>query len=449
MTVQRRWLRGGLIAVGTVAALVFVVPVVWRGYCSLGAWARLAALGLVVAGLFIGSRYASGLFRLIGGRLAQGLLLFITFLALVYLLLEAQPGDITQQLILNPKLPPEAQDIMAAQLGLDQPLPTRVVTYTTNFFCGELGFSFSQYPQQVAHLIAERLPRTITLFLSATVLAYFMGFGLGKVLAWRRGKRGETAVTLAGVGMYTVFYPWFAILMIWFFGYILNWFPIAKFTSVDTWSNPPDINGNILTPNYVFTRLLLSALITTVLIVMVISLAQRLPTERRTWPRRVGILIVLGLLVGYWATSVMAPYAADILHHTMLPVITLASVTFAGIMLLTRSSMLETLREDYILTARAKGLTDADVRDRHAARNALLPVVTSLVLALAFVISGGIITESVFSWPGLGSQLLGATLSEDIPLATGTLGIIAVLALIGHLVADVMYMYLDPRIRYS
>jgi peptide/nickel transport system permease protein len=118
-------------------------------------------------------------------------------------------------------------------------------------------------------------------------------------------------------------------------------------------------------------------------------------------------------------------------------------------MLLTRSSMLETLREDYILTARAKGLTDADVRDRHAARNALLPVVTSLVLALAFVISGGIITESVFSWPGLGSQLLGATLSEDIPLATGTLGIIAVLALIGHLVADVMYMYLDPRIRYS
>jgi peptide/nickel transport system permease protein len=118
-------------------------------------------------------------------------------------------------------------------------------------------------------------------------------------------------------------------------------------------------------------------------------------------------------------------------------------------MLLTRSAMLETLREDYILTARAKGLSDRAIRDRHAARNALLPVVTALVLALAFVISGGIITEGVFSWPGLGQMLLSATLLEDIPLATGTLGIIGILALLGHIIADVAYMYLDPRIRYS
>jgi peptide/nickel transport system permease protein len=145
----------------------------------------------------------------------------------------------------------------------------------------------------------------------------------------------------------------------------------------------------------------------------------------------------------------MRPYALDILQHTMLPVLTLTLVAFAGIMLLTRSSMLETLREDYILTARAKGLSEKVIRDKHAARNALLPVVTSLVLALAFVISGGIITETVFSWPGIGRMLFDAVVLEDIPLAMGALSIIAVLALIGHLIADILYMYLDPRIRYQ
>jgi peptide/nickel transport system permease protein len=144
----------------------------------------------------------------------------------------------------------------------------------------------------------------------------------------------------------------------------------------------------------------------------------------------------------------MGPYAADILHHTMLPVLTLALVAFAGIMLLTRSAMLETIREDYILTARAKGLPEKIIRDRHAARNALLPVVTSLVLALAFVIGGGIITETIFTWPGIGLLLYNAVLLEDIPLAMGALSIIAVLAMIGHLVADILYAYLDPRIRY-
>ncbi len=89
------------------------------------------------------------------------------------------------------------------------------------------------------------------------------------------------------------------------------------------------------------------------------------------------------------------------------------------------------------------------IRDKHAARNALLPVVTSLVLALSFVIGGGILTEATFSWPGLGEMLLSSTLSEDIPLATGTLGIIGILALVGHIIADVLYMFLDPRIRTS
>jgi peptide/nickel transport system permease protein len=156
------------------------------------------------------------------------------------------------------------------------------------------------------------------------------------------------------------------------------------------------------------------------------------------------------VFVGFWfLRAEMRPYAVDIIHHTVLPVVTLALVAFAGTMLLTRSSMLETLKEDYILTARAKGVPDKDIRDRHAARNALLPVVTSFILGLAFIIGGGVVTETIFGWPGMGSLLLTATVIEDVPLATGALGFIGILALLAHLLVDILYSVLDPRVRIA
>jgi len=163
--------------------------------------------------------------------------------------------------------------------------------------------------------------------------------------------------------------------------------------------------------------------------------------------RWAGVALLLIASIGIWAASPYGSYALDILHHLVLPVLTVTLVAFAGTMLLTRNSMLETLREDYILTARAKGLSEKVVRDKHAARNAMLPVVTSLVLGLAFVISGGIITETIFSWPGMGRTLLQASLTEDIPLAVGALTFVAVLALFAHLIVDILYFYLDPRMR--
>ncbi len=133
----------------------------------------------------------------------------------------------------------------------------------------------------------------------------------------------------------------------------------------------------------------------------------------------------------------------------ILPVVTMTLIGFAGTMLMTRQTMLETLREDYIQTARAKGLAEKVVRDKHAARNAMLPVFTSLIIGLPFTISGGIITETIFSWPGMGLTLLNATNAEDIPLVMGTLSFIGVLSLFAHLVADILYAFLDPRIRYA
>jgi peptide/nickel transport system permease protein len=388
--------------------------------------------------------------KFIAKRVVQMFLLFVVFLTVLFFLLEAQPGDLSQQYIGNPEIPPEAKVILIERLGLDQPLGVRYVNYMKNFFRGDFGNSLADWPRPVSSLIWERLPRTLVLFLSATLLAYYLGFMTGKVLAWRRGRATEYLLTLGGVGLYTVFYPWFALLMIWGFGFTLTemtgvrFFPINKFIDVNEWVGSP------YSTNDVFLRMIVVAALSLGAAAVTTAVARRrLELGPALRVRNIAFLMGVGYPILYFWMSPMSKYAADILHHTMLPVMTLSLVAFAGIMLLTRASMLETLREDYILTARAKGLSPKVIRDRHAARNALLPVVTSLVLALAFVIGGGVITETVFSWPGIGQLLLSSITNEDLPVAIGALSVIAVLALCGHLVADLVYMYLDPRIRYQ
>jgi peptide/nickel transport system permease protein len=381
--------------------------------------------------------------RFVAGRIAQMILVFVVFLTVVFTLLEAQPGDITDQLVSNPKVPPEARQLLAERLGLDEPVWKQYVNYLRNFATGDLGVSFSQYPRPVNDIVAERMPRTIFLFLSAVLLAYWLGFHTGKFLVWRRGSTAEHAVNVAGVSLYTVFQPWFYLVMIYLFSFILGWFPPGKFIEFTVWRDSP------YTVNEVFHRLLLSIAIGVAALVAARRAVRRIerPRARRLarWSVTGGVLLAWW---GYWIASPMWPYAWDIIWHSVLPISTLALVIFGGVMLLMRSSMLETLREDYVFTARAKGLPDRVIRDRHAARNALLPVVTSLVIALAFVIGGGIIAENIFSWPGMGQTLLDASVVGDVPLATGALAFIGVLALVGHLVVDVLYMFLDPRIRH-
>ncbi len=136
----------------------------------------------------------------------------------------------------------------------------------------------------------------------------------------------------------------------------------------------------------------------------------------------------------------------DILYHMTLPLITMLIVGIGGIALLMRQCMLDTLGEDYITTARAKGLPENRIMIKHAARNAMLPIVTSIAISIAFIFGGGVITEIVFSWPGLGTLLITRTLAQDYPVVEGAFFIIAVLVLIMNAVADVFYAYLDPRI---
>lgn len=376
-------------------------------------------------------------------RVVQMFFLFLIFLTLTFFLLQALPGDIVaQRLSGNPNLPPEARQIALERLGLDKSTWEQFTTYVVNFFQGDLGFSYSQYPRPVVDIIGERLPRTVVLFFTAIVLIYWTGFITGKYLAWRRNKRGEMAITIGGVGLYTVFYPWFAILLIWFFGVQLKLLPLNQFIDPQKWTGAP------YRANQVFTWITYSvaALLLTLFLAAVV--ARRMPDRRaERLVRWSGVAVAFGVFAWYWLSSPAYTYAVDIGTHMILPVMTLTLIGFAGIMLLTRSSMLETMKEDYILTARAKGLPESAVRDNHAARTALLPVTTSLVLAIASVIDGGVITETVFSWPGMGEILVTSVVLEDIPLALASFSFVGLMAVIGHLVSDILYGFLDPRIR--
>ena len=385
------------------------------------------------------------MFRFLAGRLVQMAILFVAFLTLVWLLLQAMPGDISDTLVGNPDIPLSARLAMKERLGLDQPLLQQYLSYITNFFRGEMGVSFSRYPEEVSSILLNALPRTLVLFLSATLLAYFLGFKTGKLIAWNRGRRTEQGLITSGIFLQTIFYPWFAIVMLWLFGFVLGWFPIGRFIDARLWQ------GSGYNANVIFGQMIASVLIVTILYAIGRYAIRRFSTNLVTQQRLGTVLaiVAVGGLLLYWWVNPARVYVADIAHHTMLPVITLGLVAFGATMLLTRSAMLETLGEDYILTARAKGIPDNVIRDRHAARNALLPVTTSLVLALAFVIGGGIVTETVFSWPGMGLVFLQAINVSDIPLAVGALSITGVLALFGHLAADIMYAVLDPRIRIT
>jgi peptide/nickel transport system permease protein len=323
------------------------------------------------------------MYRYVASRILQiGITMFI-LIAMVFFLFRVMPVD-PASMILDPKMPPEAKELLRKQFGLDEPIHKQFMIYLRNLAQGEFGRSF-YYGRPVFDIIMERMPNTLLLFTTATLTAWTLGFFLGKRIAWKRGTRLEHTLTFVGLLFYSIFLPWFGLIMIWIFSYKLGLFPL----------------GGMLTPE---------------------------------------------LWIGGRASLIEK--ALDVVHHLVLPLFVLTLLNFAGAMLLMRSSMLETLREDYILTARAKGLPEEVVRDRHAARNALLPMVTAFALSLSFSMSGGVLTETVFSWPGLGREIVAATLNYDYPLAQASFIFLAAIVLVANLIADVLYAYLDPRIRY-
>ena len=375
-------------------------------------------------------------------RTVQIAFTLFVFLSIVFFIVNAQPGDISNFYALNPDLPPETRDNIRELFGVDEPLWKQYLVHIKNTFTGNFGVSFSLYPRSVGDVIKERLPRTLILFLTATVISFYLGFALGKIIAWRRGGWTEYTSTVGGVTLYTVFTPWFGLMMIWLFAFKFGWFPIGKFLDPVLWREAPT------DANSVFIRMIVTAIVSSSAVFAVFLLTSRRRGFQAHVARLASVVLAVGAVFAVWMISGTGYLAWDILRHMVLPVATLTLISFAGTMLLTRNSMLETMREDYVMAARAKGLPEKHVRDRHVARNALLPVVTSFVFSLAFAVDGSVITESIFSWPGMGQTLVSASISEDLPLAVGAFVFVGVFVLVAHLVADVLYVFLEPRIRY-
>jgi peptide/nickel transport system permease protein len=381
--------------------------------------------------------------RFIGSRLFQAAVTYFLFLTLIFFLLELQPGDFSAALFGQTRLSAQQLQTIRMQMGIDRTPAEQYVRWMGGFLRGDLGVALSESSRPVAAVLAERLPRTAVLFLSATLLSFAVGFWAGKRLAWRRGTRFETVVTVGGVALYTVFTPWFALWMLWIFAYLLGIFPVGKFITYEIWGPAAPAAGTV------FLEILLAGGAFLLLGFGVRRISARFPSGKRGWVQAAGFLVLAGVCAGYWGLTGQAVYVLDILRHLALPVLTLTLISFGGTMLLTRNSMLSVLGEDYIVTARAKGLTDGEIRDRHAARNALLPVLTTLMFALAFAVDGGVVTEAVFSWEGMGYTLIHAVEQSDVPLAVGALVVTGGLVLLAHLAADILYFVLDPRLRQA
>ena len=375
--------------------------------------------------------------RFILRRMIRGLVALILFQSLLFALVHALPYDFSAFGLRGP----DERAIIQRQLGLDRPLWEQYTRWLGGFVRLDLGVSFQHWPTPVSDILISRMSRTLLLFLSAAVLAYLLGIWLGKMMAWRRGGPFEIGTTLCGVAAYTSFAPWLGFAMINLFAWYLGWFPYQRLVNHNVWFNAPVTLDSLLARLVVTSVLAFGTL-------LLLGRASRSWRQRWLW-RAGGLLVVCASVWGWWSQSGLGHLALDVLNHLVLPLSTVVLLSFGETMMIMRAAMLETLSEEYVLLARAKGLPDKVVRDRHVARNAILPVITRLVLNLPFVLVGSLVIERVFMWQALGEVVFSAIEYQDIPVLLGILSVVGILALAAHVVLDVLYVYLDPRMRHA
>lgn len=369
------------------------------------------------------------------------LFIFLTFMFFVVQIII--PTDFTTQFAMA--MNREARAQLAAELGIDQPLWAQYFNWLRMILGGNLGNSFYGYP--VADALKALLPYTLLLFFCGTAIAFTFGQWLGKVAAWRGPGLLTNSMTVGAIALYTTFPPWLAFLLTYFLARRLNLFR-APFSD-----NPFDsMRGEVWrefsrTPQSVMTIMVLSF----VGIWLLLLLAKRI--LRRKWGLRLHPLLQIPLFIagmlGLWHVIGLGPQALDILSVASLPLVAYVLLSFGETMLIMRTSMMDTIKEDYVTAAKAKGLASWAVRDKHAARNALLPVFSRLVISLPYLFTGVVIIEDVLDWPGISGALFDGMYNQDIPMVMGGLLLVGVLTALARLFLDILYAYLDPRIRYE
>ncbi|KPK90263.1 MAG: hypothetical protein AMJ88_16330 [Anaerolineae bacterium SM23_ 63] len=379
------------------------------------------------------------MFKFIIRRVVRAFVALILFQSLLFTLIHALPYDVTAFTLAGPSW----REFMQRQLGLDLPLWTQYFRWLGKFLQFDLGVSFQNWPASVSQILFSRISRTLLLFFSAAILAYLLGIWLGKVIAWRRGGWVEFGVTLGGVATYTSFAPWLGLVMINIFGWYLGWLPYQRLVNPNVWFNAPVMIDSLL------ARMVVTCVIACGAFLVVRRASQSIKTNHWRWTSQAGGIVIIGFGIGaWWSRSGLSYLALDVLAHLTLPLATVVLLSFGETMMIMRAAMLETKHEDYVLTARAKGLPDQVIRDRHVARNAILPVITRLALNLPFILVGSLVIERVFMWQAMGEIIFNAIEYQDIPVILGILSMVGILALIAHILLDILYTYLDPRVRY-
>jgi peptide/nickel transport system permease protein len=318
----------------------------------------------------------------VGKRTLHGVVTIFLAVTLNFILFRIMPGDPTRAVSGDPRVDTATRLALIAKFGLDRPLFEQYFIYLYNLLRGELGISFVQIGRPVIDIILGRkMVNTIILMGSSMFIAFILGIVVGVFAAWRRGTRIDISFIVISLATYSMPVFWFGMLLLLFFSYYINIFPIA----------------GTITPGVVHANFF--------------------------------------------------EYAKDYLHHLMAPMITLGVSFFGGYFLFMRDTILDVFTEDYMLTARAKGLSNRKILFKHAMRNALLPMVSLMGVHVTFLISGATMTETVFSWDGLGRLIYDSVRNNDYPVLQGIFLFMAVLVVVASILADVVNAFLDPRIK--
>ena len=303
------------------------------------------------------------------------------------------PGDPILAMAGEHGVTPERYEILKEAFGYNLPIWQQYLNYLGSVLTGDFGVSLGT-KRPVLNEFRTLFPATVELALCAIILATAVGVPAGVLAAVKRGSwldQGTMGVALTGYSM-PIF--WWGLLLIMFFSSYLGWTPVSGRIALNFFLRP----------------------IT-------------------------GFMTIDSLLYGNWPAFVSA------LRHLILPTVVLATIPLAVIARQTRSAMLEVLGEDYVRTARAKGLSPRRVVNVHALRNALIPVVTTIGLQVGALMAGAILTETIFSWPGIGKWMIESILKRDYPVVQSGLLLIALIIMAVNLIVDVLYAVINPRIR--
>ena len=318
---------------------------------------------------------------------------FLGVTLLSFALIRLVPGDPIELLAGERGIDPARHAALRAELGLDRPLLEQYWIYIQNVLHGDLGVSIVTKTPVLDEFLTL-FPATIELSLFAITLALLVGLPIGILAAVKRGSWFDYSTMGLSLVGYSMPIFWWALLLILFFSVQLGWTPVSGRISVLYWVEPVT-----------------------------------------------GFMLIDSLL------SDEAGAFRSALSHLILPSIALGTIPLAVIARMTRSSMLEVLSEDYIRTARAKGLAPWRVIVIHALRNALIPVLTVVGLQVGVLFAGAILTETIFAWPGVGKWLIESVQRRDYPVLQGGVLLVATVVMAINLIVDLLYGLINPRIR--